>query len=112
MSLQRIHHLYKTHLNLDERFVTIGQQILSLTGIDPHDSEQQMPGSTQGQLDLGLHDAIDGLLDVCFEDVRLGNLFIPMGCQPNSGQRALFGQHNVSVEHVFDCFTLILFLSC
>ena len=48
---------------------------------------------------LGLQDALDRLLDVGLEDVRLGQLLVPVRRQPDPGQRALLGQHKVRVEH-------------
>ena len=48
---------------------------------------------------LWLKDSIDRLFDVGFEDVGFRQLLVPMGGQPDPGQRALLGQHEVGVEH-------------
>ena len=49
--------------------------------------------------DLWLQNSFYGFFDIGFEYVRLGQLFVPMRGQPNAGQRALLGQHEMRVEH-------------
>ena len=49
---------------------------------------------------LWLKDSIDRLFDVGFEDVGFRQLLVPMGGQPDPGQRALLGKHKVCVEHL------------
>ena len=87
------------HLDLDKGLITIGQEVLGLPRVDSHHTQQKMAGSAERHLHLGLKDALDGLLDVGLEDVGFGQLLVPMGGQPNSGQRALLGQDEVGVEH-------------
>lgn len=48
---------------------------------------------------LGLKDAIHWLLNIGLKDMSLGKLFVPMSCQPNSGQRTLFGKYKMCIEH-------------
>ena len=44
----------------------------------------------------GFTDALD---DICLEDLLLGELALPMGCQPHLGKVALLGKHILTVEH-------------
>jgi len=46
-----------------------------------------------------LQNSIDRLLNVGFKDVGLGQLFVPVGGQPDPGQWPLLGQHKVRVKH-------------
>ena len=48
---------------------------------------------------LGFENVLDTVLNVGLENVRLGELFVPVCCQPDPGQRALLGQDKVGVEH-------------
>ena len=55
---------------------------------------------TNPYFQLGLKDAVHRGLDVGLEDVRLSELVVPVGGQPDAGQGALLGQHEVGVEHL------------
>ena len=57
---------------------------------------------------LGLHNAVDRLLDVGLVDVGLGQLLVPVGGQPDAGQWALLGQHEVGVEHAAAAVVLVV----
>ena len=57
---------------------------------------------------LRLHNAVDRLLDVGLVDVGLGQLLVPVGGQPDAGQRALLGQHEVGVEHAAAAVVLVV----
>lgn len=48
---------------------------------------------------LGLKNGVDRLDDVGLEDLCLGDLLVPVGGQPDPGQRALLAQHEHRVEH-------------
>ena len=62
---------------------------------------------------LGFENVLDTVLNVGLKDVRLGELLVPVGRQPDAGQRALLGEHKVCVEHL-QAFTNMLpsTLSC
>lgn len=53
---------------------------------------------------LGLENSVDRFLNISFENMGLGQLFVPVSGQPNSGQGALFGQHKVRVKHFCGSF--------
>lgn len=89
----------ESHLDLDEGLVAVGQQIFRLPGVDADDAEEQVAGRAQGHLHLGLQDAVHRFLDVGLEYVRFGELLVPVGGEPYSGQGALLGQDEVRVEH-------------
>ena len=48
---------------------------------------------------LGFENVLDTVLNVGLENVRLGELLVPVRGQPDPGQGALLGQHKVRVEH-------------
>ena len=48
---------------------------------------------------LWLQNTIHRLFDVGFEHVRLGELLVPMGRQPDPGQGPLLVEHILSVKH-------------
>lgn len=49
---------------------------------------------------LWLENTVDRFFDISFKDMSLGEFFVPMGGEPNPGQRALFGQDEMRVKHV------------
>lgn len=58
-----------------------------------------MAGRPEGELHLGLHNSLDALLDIRFENLGFGEFLVPMGGQPDPGVRTLLGQDDVSVKH-------------
>lgn len=48
---------------------------------------------------LGWDDALHTALEVAFKHMGLGQLFVPMGRQPDLGQRPTFTEDKVGVEH-------------
>lgn len=87
------------HLDFDERFVAVGEQVFRFAGIDADDAEKEVARGAEGHLHFRLEDAVDRFLDVRLEDVGFGQFFVPMSRQPDAGQGALFGQHKMCVEH-------------
>lgn len=48
---------------------------------------------------LGRNDALYTAFQVAFKHMCLGQLLIPMGRQPNFGQRPTFAENKVGIEH-------------
>lgn len=48
---------------------------------------------------LGWDDALHTALQIAFKDVGLGQLLVPVGRQPDLGQRPTFAEDKVGVEH-------------
>jgi len=45
----------------------------------------------------------DRVVDVCLEELVLGELALPVGGEPDLGQGALFGEDGLRVEHGCVC---------
>lgn len=49
--------------------------------------------------DLGRDDALDAALQIALEDVCLGQLLVPVGRQPDFGQRPTLAEDKVGIKH-------------
>ena len=58
-----------------------------------------MTRRSQGHLHFGLDNRLNGRFQIRFENVGFGQLFVPMGRQPDSGQRPPLGEDEMCVEH-------------
>lgn len=54
---------------------------------------------------LWLHNCFNTAFDACFKYLCLRQLFVPMGCQPNTSQWALLAQHKMCIKHFLDKIT-------
>ena len=79
------------HPDFRTSFSEIMNEILLFPGVDPYNSKQKMARGTQRHLDLWRYDVIHSLFHICFKNMCLRQLLVPMGCKPYFGQRALLG---------------------
>jgi len=62
-------------------------------------------------IDLWRDDALHAAFQVAFKDVRFGQFFVPMGRQPDLGQRPTFTEDEVGVKHCPGVWSILWDLS-
>ena len=87
------------HPDLDAGLGAVCQEVPGLQAQDPGHPQEQVAGGAQRDLDPGLEDEGDGFLEAGLEDVGLGELGLPVGCEPDLPEGGLLGQDTVGVEH-------------
>mmetsp|Transcript_25143 Transcript_25143/g.72712 ORF Transcript_25143/g.72712 Transcript_25143/m.72712 type:complete len:752 (-) Transcript_25143:166-2421(-) len=97
------------HLDLDHGLLGVVHEVLDLAGVDPDDAEEEVAGNSEGQGDGGVDDGLDRGGNVGGEDGRTAELLVaPVGRQPHLAQRALLGEDNLRVEHLFEGLARLL----
>ena len=82
-------------LHLDERLRAVGEQVANLAREDAHDAEEEVAGDAEGHRRGGVGDVVNGVLDVRLHDLHLGHLLLHVRREPDLGERALLGEHQL-----------------
>lgn len=61
--------------------------------------------AVKGRSDLGRDDALHAALQVTLKHMRLGQLLVPVGRQPDFGQRPPFAEDKVGIKHGLSPFS-------
>jgi hypothetical protein len=88
------------HLDLEQRFIAVVEQISRLAPVDSDDAEKQLPAQAQSHWRRRLvdHD-LDAVFQVRRDAFLLGELALHIGREPDAGQRPRLGEQRVRVEH-------------
>ena len=90
-------------LDLDECLRAVREQVGHLAREDAHDAEQEVSRDTECHRHTRVLDVLDGLRDICLDDLDLGHLLVHVRSKPNLAERALFRQHQLRAEGCFSC---------
>lgn len=88
------------HLDLHQCFVAVIQEVARFAAVDPHDTEKKLTTESQGHRRLARgDDGLDTLSQVRLEDVRLRELALEVGGQPDPGEGPGPLEECLRVEH-------------